>query len=409
MRLRTNLRSSVCVLASILLISVVLNNQPPLKGQSQTTCVKSSSNPVLTPGPQGSWDYNQVGRESVLYNGSQYNMWYSSSDTQLSIGYASSKDGIHWVKQPAPVLTRGSNGTWDAGGVEGPSVLWNGTLFLMYFTGSSGTLASDIGVAFSKDMIHWTKYEGNPIVSRTPNSYDRLSVKFANVVFDSGAYKMWYDSRPSIGDLGEISYATSGDGLHWSKYPGNPVVTATTSGRAIYAAARYPSVVRIGESLVMFLLFTNQTDDISFAVSADGVNWVSDDQILLTNSNSTTDWDYVPYYPSVIREGSLILMWYSGQPESQLTPAPSIGLAYCSLLTLSSTVSKTIEVTLTSSTTTRLTVPQNITIVKTVDRGSLGDTVSIGALVLAFASGILVTYVIARTRGTKSNSQFRDG
>lgn len=349
----------------VALIMLLLLATPfPVLGQAESTglCVKNPGNPVLVPGVSGTWDAQAVGRQSVIYNGTAYDMWYTS-ETNLQIGLASSKDGLHWTKFPTPVLTPGPNGSWDQGGVEGPSVVWNGTVFMMYFTGSNGTLASDIGVAFSRDMIHWHEYASNPVLVRTPNSFDAVSVKYPDVLFENSSYQMWYTARNATNVGYTIGYATSSDGLHWKKYPGNPVITPLSAETITYVAARYSSVVKIGSTYVMAFLLTVPRDDLSFAISPDGMHWNVSKTVLLTNTNSTADWDYTPYYPSMIVKGNIIMLYYSGESTS-IPPLPSIGLAYCSL-SINPTIA-TNTVTSTTTVTTTLASTQATTLYSTV-------------------------------------------
>ena len=324
---------------SFLLLIVLLLGAPlQVLGQTElvgSACSKYAGNPILVPGASGAWDAQAIGRQSMMYNGTGYNMWYTS-EPSLQIGFASSKDGLHWTKYPLPVLTAGPKGSWDQGGVEGPSVVWNGTTFLMYYSGSNGTLASDVGIAFSKDMLHWQKYAGNPVLVRTPNSFDAVSVKYPDVLFNNSSYQMWYTARSATNVGYTLGYATSSDGLLWKKYPDNPVITPNSAGTAAYVAARYSSVVRIGSAYVMAFLLTVPRDDLSYAVSPDGIHWNVSKTILLTNTNSTADWDYTPSYPSLVVLGNTLLLYYSGESNS-IPPYPSIGLAYCSLSTNSPT------------------------------------------------------------------------
>jgi hypothetical protein len=113
---------------------------------------------ALAPGQPGAWDSLSVGRPSVLYTDGVFRMWYDgrkdlppnapdskapkSSTSQRRIGYATSRDGIHWERH-------GSNPIYDndAGGVH---VLPIGGHFAMLIEGRLGT-----GAATSRDGIHW--------------------------------------------------------------------------------------------------------------------------------------------------------------------------------------------------------------------------------------------------------------
>ena len=83
---------------------------------------------ALKPGEAHSWDSLLVGRPSVLFDEGQYKMWYDgrkdlplgapdktapkSANSHRSVGYATSTDGIHWMKQAEPVFEH------DAGGIH---------------------------------------------------------------------------------------------------------------------------------------------------------------------------------------------------------------------------------------------------------------------------------------------------
>jgi predicted GH43/DUF377 family glycosyl hydrolase len=293
-------------------------------------------------------------------------MWYTHFAPTLQIGYASSKDGIHWTKHPTPVLSSGAIGTWDQGGAESPSVIWNGTYYLMYYIGSNGTFVSDVGVAFSRDMVNWQKYSGNPVLTRTPNSFDGYFIKFPAVLFNSNSYEMWYTAQRTAGPNDTVGYASSTDGLHWTKYNGNPVITTATSSKGIYAAVRYPYVVRNGSAYLMVVLLTNLSDDMSYATSNDGTHWKFSSTILLTNSNSTRDWDFILSAPTIIPTGRTAMLWYSGRNNS-IPPYPSIGLAYCPLVILpSAPTTVTTSVTVTSTRIQPTTVTTTATATTTV-------------------------------------------
>ncbi|MFQ5963711.1 MAG: DUF5060 domain-containing protein [Candidatus Scalinduaceae bacterium] len=88
-------------------------------------------------------------------------------------------DPSQWTERGV-VIEKGPDGAWDANGNYvrvGAVVKKNGTYFL-YYVGSSGAGCSDggvdyrkIGVAISSDGINFTKYSGNPIITyQGPNS-----------------------------------------------------------------------------------------------------------------------------------------------------------------------------------------------------------------------------------------------
>lgn len=171
---------------------------------------KDALNPVLIPGTAGSWDGVWVMCPCVLFNGSIYHMWYAAYGDQVQIGHATSPDGVTWTKDPDnPVLTRGAYGSWDYPRVDFPSVIYDGTTYHMWYSG--GVYREwRIGYATSPDGSVWTKADGqNPVLDwGEPGSWDDYSVSGCSVVFDAATYKMWYGGF-DVSEEGHIGYATS--------------------------------------------------------------------------------------------------------------------------------------------------------------------------------------------------------
>jgi hypothetical protein len=70
----------------------------------------------LDVGLPGAWDDNGVHTRAVLFDEGIYKMWYNGYDENVPVnrtGYATSTDGINWVKHPDPVLDIGTDGDWD--------------------------------------------------------------------------------------------------------------------------------------------------------------------------------------------------------------------------------------------------------------------------------------------------------
>lgn len=110
------------------------------------TWVKEASNPVLA--EQGAY------YPSVIKVGDTYMMWYSLPDREddghTAIYLATSPDGIIWTPHPDnPVLTHGQEGEWDGKSVLEPSVYFDGRVYHMWFTGASGPFQEKIGYATS--------------------------------------------------------------------------------------------------------------------------------------------------------------------------------------------------------------------------------------------------------------------
>ena len=203
---------------------------------------KDPLNPVLDVGPPGSWDEVGAWVPRVIGEGNRFTMYYQGASiapfTRWNIGRATSADGRFWQKDSAnPVLRVDPPGSWESDFVGPGTVLFDGSVYRMWYDGIVGIwpgISDAVGYATSADGIHWTKYEQNPVLSSgPPGSWDQNGVGYnVNVLFDSGVYHMWYTGN-TLGDISGtsgIGYAISHDGIHWKKYPRNPVLKGGTPG-----------------------------------------------------------------------------------------------------------------------------------------------------------------------------------
>ena len=135
------------------------------------------------------------------------------------LGLASSDDGVHFTKEPAPVFYPDNDSQKDRewpGGVEDPRVVESedGTYVLTYTQWNRQ--ATDIGIATSTDLIHWTKH-GPALVGE---KYQHFDYKSASIVTRltggrliaakiQGKYWMYW------GEV-QVRLATSPDLIHWT-------------------------------------------------------------------------------------------------------------------------------------------------------------------------------------------------
>jgi predicted GH43/DUF377 family glycosyl hydrolase len=301
----------------LILMLLVCFNLIATKAYSQTSWGKFQANPVLDIGSAGSWDDRGASHPRVLFDGTVYKMWYSGFDgSNIRIGHATSPDGINWTKAAEnPVLDLGAQGTWDAVWVENSMVLFDGTSFQMWYYGRDANSIHRIGYATSSDGVTWDKYSGNPIIEPSGNSGSWNSNRVAQpwVIFDGTSYQMWFGGYD--GSKRRTGYATSTDGITWEEYSGNPVLDVGTPGSWDADLSANPSVVFDGSNYHMWyqgrgpgLPFL-----IGYATSPDGVVWTKDPgNPVLALGNSGT-WEGTWHLgPCVLLLEGTYKMWYTG-------------------------------------------------------------------------------------------------
>jgi len=152
---------------------------------------------ILEPSASG-WDSHFLDTPCILKHGDVWYMWYfgsvSNDTVGGAIGLAISKDGIHFSKiKNNPVLVRGDDGEWDALWVESPSVAYDGRQFVMYYTGVGADWLPQIGRATSPDGMTWTKSSSNPVYGRENlDEWDSFAAAVPDVIFKDNHWELYF-------------------------------------------------------------------------------------------------------------------------------------------------------------------------------------------------------------------------
>lgn len=87
-----------------------------------------------------------------------------------------------------------------------------------------------IWLARSTDRKVWTNVSDEPIFTRGPEAYDQAAVAFNQIVKRNGVYYVIYHANRSFPWKDWTTcIARSKDLVHWEKYPGNPIVANNSS------------------------------------------------------------------------------------------------------------------------------------------------------------------------------------
>ena len=287
-------------------------------GMAQIDWEKYPANPVIDLGDNGSWDDVHLSHPSVLFDGNMYHLWYAGDNgSSRGIGCAKSDDGVAWEKYPDnPVLSDGIGDTWDGDFVTQPSVLHDGTMFHMWYAGYDGTNMR-IGYATSDDGVNWTKNAANPVLDLGESgAWDSTGVSNPFVLHDGTQYCMWYTGYD--GTNMRIGYATSDDGVAWSgvlwNKHDNPVLDLGESGSWDSVVISSPTVVLENDVFQMWYAgYDGDNLTIGYATSSDGMAWTKDASNLILDLGEIGSWDSVGVSsPTVILNGNTYRMWHTG-------------------------------------------------------------------------------------------------
>ena len=205
--------------------------------------------------------------------------------------------GTKILRSATPMLSTGLNGLWHSN--EG-----------------SGLTAGDSSCNGNNAALQqpWTKNAANPVINLGGvGAWDSINAVYNTVINDAGTYKMWYGGDD--GTNWRIGYATSADGIAWTKYASNPVLglgalapddNGVLPGTVINDAGTYKMWYSCDDSVAW---------RICYATSADGVRGRDAGNPVLNVGASGTWDDFEVFSSSVIKEGSTYKMWYHGRRD----------------------------------------------------------------------------------------------
>ena len=271
-------------------------------------------------------------------------MWYNGGNGAVtSIGYATSPDGITWTKYPVnPVLA--PSDYWEGTRVFAPAVLFEGGTYKMWYSARDDYGTVSIGYATSPDGISWTKSLSNPVLyAGNYGLWDDVSVFDPTIVNDSGTYHLWYSGFD--GTASRIGHATSVNGVTWSKDASNPALDVGAPGSWDWLDAYAPNAVL--DSGEYYLLYSGSTlpekYQIGSALSSDGRRWQRQGVLIPQGGRGAFD-EFGADYPSGLLDGSTFKIWYSGYSSAGIY---TIGYATAGLCPLGAAGDKSVFLPLT--------------------------------------------------------------
>jgi predicted GH43/DUF377 family glycosyl hydrolase len=182
---------------------------------------------VLGPNLDTDWE-DDINRPAVVYKDGVYHMWYTGQKKKKNswIGYAVSVDGINFVRQSEkPVIA--FTEPWEKVAVMCPHVLWDEVekRFKMWYSGGEQYEPDAIGYATSKDGLHWDKRPQPVFAADTSQDFEKYKVTGCQVIKRKEDYLMFYIGFRDI-HTAQIGMARSKNGIdNWERYKDNPIIS----------------------------------------------------------------------------------------------------------------------------------------------------------------------------------------
>lgn len=243
--------------------------------------------------PQKGWMNDPNG---LIFFRNQYHVFFQHNPYapwwgQMHWGHAASDDLLHWKELPIALYP--DKAYENTGGCfSGSAIEKDGRLYLFY-TSVSNKLGQTQSMAYSDDGIHFTKYERNPIISKNPlGSGDFRDPK---VTLIDGAYYMVVGT----GDRksGKVLLFTSENLIDWN-YLG-----ILFEGADYAHCIECPDFFKFGSKYVLMFSKINETERSTHFVVGDFENGK-----LVNYTVSRPEWGVDFYAPQTFSDGERRIM-----------------------------------------------------------------------------------------------------
>jgi sucrose-6-phosphate hydrolase SacC (GH32 family) len=132
------------------------------------------------------------------------------------------------------------------------------------------------GVKFDRSMVEFTPYKANPVFQGTgTDTWDKQIRERGFILKEGGEYKMWYTGYTEDSEPMYLGYATSDDGINWSRYSDEPIFNG-----------KWTEDMFVFKDGGKYYMYAEGTHDIAHLLtSADGVNWEEQGDLVILETS----------------------------------------------------------------------------------------------------------------------------
>jgi len=246
--------------------------------------------PVVARGASGGWDRAYTDPGAVFVHDSQFHMFRNGFNTwpdTSDVAYHTSDDGLTWTQQSEDPIFSTDGLEFDGFGIVVASALVTDEQWVLYFsTIATGGIGTGVRRAVAANPLGDWELDETVILERGDDgSYDDMGILDPAVYAIESGYAMAYSAWSNAGEL-SIGFATSPDGITWTKLSEPLIATEAWEGAGIH----YPSITTTGDGYVMIYRSPNRATRDSratygMATSTDGLIWTKHAEPIFDTDN----------------------------------------------------------------------------------------------------------------------------
>lgn len=178
---------------------------------------------------------------------------YENGPAEMGLAWTEDEDLLTWHRLDEPVFSWRDGADWERGGLyKGCLIVHEGVYYLFYNAKDAAQRGwhEQIGVATSRDLLHWERYPDNPILAVGASGWDSQFCSDPWVFSERGRWVMGYYGY-------DLHHAKDGlafgrDLWQWQKVP-DPVLSYGEAGAIDDIHAHKPAFIR--HQGILYLVF----------------------------------------------------------------------------------------------------------------------------------------------------------
>jgi hypothetical protein len=154
---------------------------------------------------------------------------------------------------------------------------------------------------FPKELVHFVPYKNNPVFAGTGTStWDNQIRERGYILHEGETYHLWYTGYTDINDMKYLGYATSTDGLTWTRYKDNP----------IYSLGWVEDMCVVKSNGIYYMFAEGKGDTAQMLTSKDKIHWTEQGNLDIRLGNGKPISKGPFGTPAVLKENEVWYLFY---------------------------------------------------------------------------------------------------
>lgn len=191
---------------------------------------------------------------------------YENGPAEIGLAWTEDEELLSWNFLDKPVFSWREGSEWESGGLYKACMIEQDGLWYLFYNAKdkSPRWIEQTGMAYSKDLMNWTRCEENPVLKVNKEAWDERFVSDPYIVKDGDVWVNFYFGYGKVYEDGHThaqeGLALSSDLIHWEKVE-EPIITYGLEGSIDSGHAHKASILYYKDVLYHFYCATRPVQE----------------------------------------------------------------------------------------------------------------------------------------------------